>query len=603
LRQLLRPAIATARWSLRAYAPPTLLIVAAAAAGVAAVVPALALAGPGAGHPELELLPGADLGIPLSGLASSPAALQQHGVAALSGTLGMLAIAGLVVSMATILALSILRGSRRRSELIVRRAVGATRGQLLLSGLAEGAVLVVLALGVGGGAGLIGVRWAGAAWPGTTGTPALVGPVISLVGLGALILLGMLLPIIGVRRAPLAGAPSAIPPGFVAATLQFGMAFAVLLVAGQLGRHADWLLGGPRTTPGQEGVILRIDTSGASPERATRYTALLDRLRRTRTFQIVSLSSPGALGGLGWVDVVVTDCGRCFQGGIATPLRAVPAVFNVVSPDSFRAMDIPVLEGRGVAPTDSWRSERVALVSRTLAAKHFEGGSAVGRRLQFGQGSGPWFTVVGVVEDRAPQGLGGGLLPPYAVYASVLQLPPSSAELLVRPIAGRRYDPQALRASVGVVGHVRREQTERQWRTVMAAPVRWFGRLVSLGGFLILGIAVLGAFAVIQLWVTALLPELAVRRAVGARRRDIFRHVISRAVGVGVVGVGFGLWVSEMMSVPVASAIAGLPDVDWGLVPRFALLLLAAALAGALIPAWRAARADPAALTAEVDIV
>jgi hypothetical protein len=592
----------TARWALRAYAPSTLLIVAAAAAGIAGAVPALLLGGPDTGGFGLDLLPAGDLAIPLSGLGVTPAEVQQRGIATVSGILVMQAIAALAVSVLTILALSILRGSSRRSELIVRRAVGATRGQLLLSGLAEGAVVVALALGLGGAAGLIGVRWAGAAVPGPEGTPALAGPVLTLVGLAAVILLGMLLPVVAVRQTRPADAPSAIPPGFVAVTLQLALAFAVLLAAGQLKRHADRVGVGVGMRATHEGVILDIDTAGSPSDRATRYQALLDHLRRAGTFEIASLSSPGALSGLGSIDVVVTECGRCSLGGIATPMRTVPAVLNVVSADTFRAMGVPVLRGRSIAPSDAWRSQRVAVVSRTLAAKHFEGGHALGRQLQLGQGAGPWFTVVGVVEDRTPLALGGGLLPPYVVYASALQLPPSSAELLVRPIAGRRYDPEALRGWVGSVGHVVREQNEGQWLAAMASRSRWLGRIVSLGGAFVLVAALLGTFAVIQLWVAAWLPELAVRRAVGARRSDILRYVLSRAVGVALVAVPFGLLASDLMSIPLASAIAGLPAIDLNFARPLALLLLATAVAGALIPARRASRADPAALAAKLDM-
>jgi hypothetical protein len=577
------------------------LIVAAAATGIAGVVPALALGGPGAGHLDLDVLPGGDLGIPLSGLASSPAAVQRHGIAVLSGILVMLTIAALAVSVVTILALSVLRGRSRQSEVVVRRAVGATRGQMVVSGFIEGAGVAAVALTVGGTAGFFILQWAASTWPGAIGPLALVGPALALVGVGVLILFGMLVPIATIRRARPATTPSTVPPGFAAATVQLGLSCAVLLAAGQLGRHAHDVLAGARQPTLRGGEILEVDSSANPSERATRYAVLLDQLRRTGTYEIVSLSSPGALMGLGSIDVVVTDCGRCSQGGIATPLRAVSAIVNVVSPDTFRAMDVPVLGGRDIASHDGWRSERVALVSRTLAAEHFEGGMAVGRQLQLGQGSGPWFRVVGVVEDRTPEAVGGGLLPRYAVYASALQLPPRSVELLVRPIVGRGYDRTVLRASVGAVGQVRRAQPESEWRAAIAAPTRWFARLVSLTGWLVLGMAVLGTVAVLHLWVTAMMPELAVRRAVGARRRDIFRLVMSRAVGIGVLGVAVGVWVGELLSLPLASAFAGLPDVDLRLVPRVALILLAAALGGGLIPAWRACRAGPAALTAKLD--
>jgi putative ABC transport system permease protein len=125
--------------------------------------------------------------------------------------------------------------------------------------------------------------------------------------------------------------------------------------------------------------------------------------------------------------------------------------------------------------------------------------------------------------------------------------------------------------------------------------------LVTGAGAVVLAIAVLGTFAVMQLWVTALAPELALRRAVGARRRQIFGYVLVRAAGVGIIGVGLGMLLSELTSDPLAALIGGLPLWEVALVPRPAVLLLIATLAGALIPAWRAARADPAGLAATLE--
>ena len=128
--------------------------------------------------------------------------------------------------------------------------------------------------------------------------------------------------------------------------------------------------------------------------------------------------------------------------------------------------------------------------------------------------------------------------------------------------------------------------------------MRCFERLVRLEGFTALAIAVLGMFAVMQLGVTELVLELALRRAVGAGRRHIFGYVIARAVAVALAGVGIGLWIGEMTSGGLESAVAGLPPRDLELVLRPALGLVIAALAGALIPAWRATTAGPAATTA-----
>jgi ABC-type antimicrobial peptide transport system permease subunit len=601
----LRRAAESARWALQAHASSSFLIVAAGLAGMAAALPLMSLAGPG--RLRLPLLPTADLGVPLSGLAAGPAALQQRGLTTLGGILLGLAIAASTVALITVLGLAAARASARQSEVVVRRAVGASRRHLLIAGVVEGAVMAAAAAALGAGVGIVAVRWAVAHWPGTIGVAEIAAPLGAVAALGVLIVLGTLAPVLAIRNARRVAAPSALPPGLVVATLQLGISFVALLAAAQLARHAGRLLGEARAPARVGGHVVQIGVHGRPAERAARYASLLAQLGTGGAFELSSLSSPGGLVGLGTVDLVITDCGRCSQGGIATPLRPVAATLSVVSPDTFRAMGLPVMRGRTFAASDGWNARRVAVVSRALATRHFEGGVAVGRKIRVGQGPGDWFTVIGVVEDRAPQGFGGAFQPPYTVYMNALQAPPSAVELLVRARGGTggaratAVLDDVLRAVLGTSGTVMRRLPESGLLAAEAAPIAWFGRVVSLGGWAVLVIAVLGTFAVMHLWVTALMPELAVRRAVGARRRDVLQHVLARAAAVGLAGAASGLWLGELMSEPLASLLVGLPGIDLELAPRLALGLVAAALAGALVPAWRATRADLAVLTARLE--
>ena len=90
--------------------------------------------------------------------------------------------------------------------------------------------------------------------------------------------------------------------------------------------------------------------------------------------------------------------------------------------------------------------------------------------------------------------------------------------------------------------------------------------------------------------------ELGARRAVGARRRDVMGYVLWRAVLVAISGAAFGSWLGLMVWDALGNVVAGLPPWDPAAVVRCGLLLGVAALAGALLPAWRAAHTPPAAL-------
>jgi hypothetical protein len=145
---------------------------------------------------------------------------------------------------------------------------------------------------------------------------------------------------------------------------------------------------------------------------------LLEHLRAGAAYDTVSLTGDGAAIGLGTVSAVTTDCGLCPLGGLLVPWHAVAATHQVVSADTFQSLGIHLLAGRGITDADQWDAPRVAVVSRSLAARHFQNGDAIGRRLLFGDDPRTWHTVVGIVEDPQPAALGGALLPQFTVYAS-----------------------------------------------------------------------------------------------------------------------------------------------------------------------------------------
>ena len=231
----------------------------------------------------------------------------------------------------------------------------------------------------------------------------------------------------------------------------------------------------------------------------------------------------------------------------------------------------------------------------------------MGQEIRIGDGpDDPWYTVVGVVKDAWGNGFGAQRGPLYAVYLSALQRPPRIAELVVH--ARRGAAPVAVdsvvRASFGDAWSVTRRGTEASVKAAELGPPRWFGWVLFGQGIAAFAIALLGTFAVMRMWVRAALPELAVRRAVGARRRHVIGFVLARAVAVAVGGdrrvlarvdcAPVLLGIVEGPVVPDAAHVRHEP----GRIAEPALALLAAALVGALIPAWQAARASPALLAA-----
>src|SRR6266545_2626897 len=171
LAPAVRRTVAPAIWALSAYRGTALLLATTAAVGLAAVLPVTSLATRGAGGlaTRLDLAPlgDGDLGMSWSALASNPTATRHAALLILVRLLlgvaaGVLAVAGL-----TVVFLSAARATARAPDVRVRRAVGASRRQVLGATLLESAAITAAALVPGALAGVAAGRLATAAWPGT----------------------------------------------------------------------------------------------------------------------------------------------------------------------------------------------------------------------------------------------------------------------------------------------------------------------------------------------------------------------------------------------------------------------------------------------------
>ena len=588
----LRRSVAPAAWGIRAYWGTAVLLAMTAATALAALLPVTSLA------TRLGLRPwrGGDLGMAWSTLAWSPTATHHTALVLLFQLLLGIAIGVLAVAGMTLISLSVARASARAPELSLRRAVGASRRQLLTSALLEAAATAAVALVLGGLAGGVAARSAIFAWTGDLGPPTYAPSIVATAASVTTIFLGAILPFAFPRRTsplPHSGGRSlhlAVP------ALQLGVSLTVLTAAALLRRQAGPLEAREQeTTPA--GQVLQLTAPEGPPDvRAAQYARVLGAMGARRARDTVSLSSPGTLVGLGMVDVVITDCGRCSQGGLPFPLHPVPVVHHLVSADTFRVLGLAVTAGRGLAAADRWNAPPVVVVNQALATRHFERGEAVGRKIMIGRDRGDWYTVVGIVENQRSVGFGAGLQPPFAVYLSVLQHPARAVDLLVDGPDDEAITAVGRRVRDGLGAGATVPIRAAYIAEAEVAPVRWFGSMFGMEGWVILTVATLGTGVVMRVWVMSLSYELGLRRSVGARRRDLLGFVLSRAAGVAVGGVAIGLWLGVFVWGWLATVVAGLPEWDPILALHIVPLLAAAAFAGALPPAWQATRATPTEL-------
>jgi len=590
--------------AVRTYWGTAALVAATAAVALGAALPVTSLARQdGSGLlPRLEL----DILRALEPAASwieplSPPAMQNEAVAVLFQLLLGTAAATLAVAGLTLVGLFAARASQRTHETAVRRAVGASRYGLLGSTLLEAGALALVALIVGISAGAAGAGLALATWPSVTVPGSLGASVVAVGATSAAICLGAVLPAVFAPGRRIAETPSR-PLGLLVPALQLGTSLLVLTLGAVLIRQADIRLT-PERVATANGSVFEITPRDLPPaQRAGQYAELLSQLANRTDLDTVSLTSPGVLLGLGTVSVVTTVCRPCTEGGIRAPWHFVSASHQLVSPDSFQALGVRLLAGRGIGAADEWDAPRVAVVSRGLAIRHFAKGAAIGGMIRPGNDT-EWHKVVGVVEDPPASGLGAGLQPPYTVYLSILQHPASSVELLVRS-RGQSADPLlpvVLKRALAPRRGGFLQMTEPELLAAQTAPLHWFGYRFRMEGWAMLTIAVTGAYTLMRLWVLSLLAELGLRRAVGATRRRLLALVFWRAASVGVGGLGVGLWLGPGVWDVLQSVAGELPRWDPGIAARFAGVLFGTTIAGAMLPAWRATRRPPAVLLRSMD--
>lgn len=579
-----------ARSGLRAYRASAVLLVLAGALALLAALPVAAFTSNHLIPVGTTLVPPSaplpDFGIGWTPLAHSAEAIRRTAIRELFRLLVGIAAGAVAVAGLTALSIGIARGSAREGELTVRRAVGASRRRLRAVLGREAVVLASVAVVGGGLLGVAGALLAGRLWPDALAPAAWWPGALALMAAAGGVAIGALLPLLFTRSGKSLAEVNAPPLQLTIPALQLGLGLAVLSAAGLVGREAQRLLSVASRVP-VTGRLVHVHLDQPDPAaRARTYAAFLATFKHDDPGADVSVMSPGTLTALGPDDEVVPNCGVCYP-----PWRPLRAALYVVSADTFKSLGIGVVEGRGITEADTWEARPVAVVTRTMARERFQGGNALGHTVRIGSGpSQRLYTVVGVVAERKPEGLGRTFATTDAVYLSVLQAPPESVNVLLPPHTSSAVADRAIAAMPGEA----RESSPIAVYEADATRIGWFRTMFKSEGWLTLVLATFGAFVVMRLWVTSRFQELGVRRAVGARRAQVIRYVLWRALGVGVAGVLVGLWASFFTWGWLEEGI-GAQWTTWdpAVLLRVAPLLVLATLAGAIEAAVRAARAGP----------
>jgi predicted permease len=498
------------------------------------------------------------------------------------------------------------RSVRREGELALRAALGAGRGALRRTLLAESLVLC----GAGAVLGIIVARpfvaivARYAARFSVRALEVTVDSSVLWVGGGLAIAAAILLAY--VPRLPHAASGFGAVAGGVRitlatnrrlrafATMQIALSFVLLAGAGML--LATLVAQQTANTGYNMRQVLAIDIP--APATGARYPVAFHQEATRRIGQLPGVKGVAVGSTVPWRD---QSSGLKFRFAIdgyqpANGEENPTGRLRVVAPQFFAVLGVPILAGRDFSEQDLADSEPVVIVSQSVAQRFFPNGEAVNGHMSWpgtNAGLGRAHRIVGVVADVDDESVVPG--PALAIYHPSRQMGGMAGRLFVHA-SGNPYSlvPAVTRIirELAADQAVERAATLEDVRAEVLSPERVNAFVFSAFAGIALLIAVVGVAGVLAFLVSARTREFGVRLAVGATRGHLLVHVLSQGGLIVVIGIAAGAAASYALASIAASWFEAvrLP----GAVPALgaAAVLVGAAIVASLMPAARASRVD-----------
>ena len=319
------------------------------------------------------------------------------------------------------------------------------------------------------------------------------------------------------------------------------------------------------------------------------YSALLDRLHS------ISGVSSAALAISVPFDNNNGSSSFNIKGQTVAPNEPGPHGYaNLVSPEYFATLGIPVVRGREFEPQDRKGTEQVAVIDTTLAHQYWPGKDPVGEHIGFNP-NGPWFTIVGVVAHTRASSLESDTSKG-TYYLNVAQVPQPSATIIVRSARSAASLTPEVASGVaavdpGIAIYDVKTMEERVDDSLLGR--RFVVLLLTTFAGLALLLAALGLYGVISYSVRLRTRELGVRVALGARRAQVLQLVLLQGLRLAIIGMVCGAVAAVALGRIFASLLFQVGMLD-GLPWISAIgLILAVVFLATYLPARRAASIEP----------
>jgi predicted permease len=274
-------------------------------------------------------------------------------------------------------------------------------------------------------------------------------------------------------------------------------------------------------------------------------------------------------------------------------------VWRRITPDFFRALDIPILRGRNFTDSDRSSQQRTVMLSGLLAARLFPGSDPIGKTIQTPPG-GPWYKVVGIAGDVKNNGLSEPDDP--EIYVLLRNFPEDwvgggTPMLIVDAVLPAKAVVPWVRSRIAQLDPTVpvKIETLNEYVSKLADRPRFETALLGFFAFAGLMLTVIGLYGVIAFMTTQRTKEIGVRMALGASRLDILRLILREALRLVALGGAAGLIAALALVRVLRSLLFHVGPHDPASFIAVTLLLAFVALAATLIPARAAMRVEPIA--------
>jgi putative ABC transport system permease protein len=331
------------------------------------------------------------------------------------------------------------------------------------------------------------------------------------------------------------------------------------------------------------------------PEDIARFfSTAIDRVRAVPGVESAALVRAVPFSGNGGT------VGYAVEGRPAPDVRSLPqSLFHIVTPDYFKTMRIPLLEGRDFTDRDDLQSPLVAVINDTFARKEFPGEDPIGKRFTTPQTHGP-ITIVGVVGDAKHY---TATEPPRPqLYAAHYQVPLIFCSLVARTKGPALAVANDVRKAIWSV-----DKDQPVWAVSSLDDIvartqgqsRFLALLLGIFAGVALVLAGVGIYGVTSYGVAQRTREIGIRIALGASGERVLREVVGRGVRLTLIGAALGLAGAVAAARLAAALLFGVTPTDPAALAAAAAILAVVSIAACYLPARRAARVDPVTALAE----